>query len=102
MHVPSESPVSYIYPNDILQGVPTPCSSAYTVNEDDYRTPKDEHEEILKNRENVDSPLTWNEYKSMTFTSHVVDETLRLGNIAPLIFRRPTRDIQKDDEEAQS
>ncbi|KAF9624847.1 hypothetical protein IFM89_015401 [Coptis chinensis] len=30
----------------------------------------DEHEEILRNRENVDSPLTWNEYKSMAFTSH--------------------------------
>ncbi|KAF9597788.1 hypothetical protein IFM89_021873 [Coptis chinensis] len=56
----------------------------------------DEHEEILKKRENVDSPLTWNEYKSMTFTSHVIDETLRLGNIAPLVFRRATRDIQID------
>ncbi|KAF9609662.1 hypothetical protein IFM89_017841 [Coptis chinensis] len=40
MHVPSESPVSYIYSNDILQGTPTPHSSDYTVNEDDYRTPK--------------------------------------------------------------
>ncbi|KAF9597772.1 hypothetical protein IFM89_021857 [Coptis chinensis] len=55
-----------------------------------------EHEEILKKRENVGSPLTWNEYKSMTFTSHIIDETLRLGNIVPLVFRRATRDIQID------
>nr|GMD55848.1 cytochrome P450 87A3-like [Ipomoea batatas] len=27
-----------------------------------------EHDTILKNRENPDAPLTWNEYKSMTFT----------------------------------
>lgn len=54
----------------------------------------DEHENILKNRENVDSAVTWREYKSMIFTSQVIDETLRLGNIAPLIFRRAKRDIQ--------
>ncbi|KAF5200104.1 Cytochrome p450 [Thalictrum thalictroides] len=54
---------------------------------------KDEHENILKNRDNVDSPITWNEYKSMTFTSHVIDETLRLGHITPMIFRKATKDI---------
>ncbi|KAK6939230.1 Cytochrome P450 [Dillenia turbinata] len=31
----------------------------------------EEHEELLKNRENPESGLTWNEYKSMTFTHHV-------------------------------
>ncbi|KAF9603862.1 hypothetical protein IFM89_038120 [Coptis chinensis] len=55
---------------------------------------KNEHERILRCRQNVNSQITWNEYKSMTFTSHVIDETLRLGNIAPLIFRRATKDIQ--------
>ncbi|KAF5197583.1 Cytochrome p450 [Thalictrum thalictroides] len=30
-----------------------------------------EHEEILRKRQNIDSELTWNEYKSMIFTSHV-------------------------------
>ncbi|KAK3043114.1 hypothetical protein RJ639_000003 [Escallonia herrerae] len=52
-----------------------------------------EHEEILKNRENADSPLTWNEYKSMTFTLQVIHEVLRLGNIAPGLFRRALQDI---------
>ncbi|KAL5714200.1 hypothetical protein ACHQM5_016192 [Ranunculus cassubicifolius] len=57
---------------------------------------EDEHEKLLMQRENIDSPITWEEYKSMNFTSHVIDETLRLGNIAPLVFRRATRDIHID------
>ncbi|PON66226.1 Cytochrome P450, E-class, group I [Parasponia andersonii] len=52
-----------------------------------------EHEAILKNRENPNSPLTWDEYKSMTFTLHVINETLRLGTVAPGILRRALKDI---------
>ncbi|CAK9162305.1 unnamed protein product [Ilex paraguariensis] len=44
---------------------------------------KAEHEAILKIRENPNSPLTWNDYKSMTFTLQVINETLRLANISP-------------------
>ncbi|KAA8544333.1 hypothetical protein F0562_022345 [Nyssa sinensis] len=53
-----------------------------------------EHEAILKNRENLDSPITWKEYKSMTFTIQVINEVLRLGNISPGLFRRALKDIQ--------
>lgn len=52
-----------------------------------------EHEGILKKRGNPDSGLTWNEYKSMTFTLQVINEVLRLGNIAPGFFRRALKDI---------
>ncbi|XP_011101634.1 cytochrome P450 87A3-like [Sesamum indicum] len=52
-----------------------------------------EHETILKNRADSDSTLTWNEYKSMTFTLQVINEVLRLGNIAPGFFRRALKDI---------
>ncbi|KAL3828398.1 hypothetical protein ACJIZ3_017200 [Penstemon smallii] len=52
-----------------------------------------EHDNILKNRENSNSTLAWNEYKSMTFTFQVINEVLRLGNIAPGIFRRALKDI---------
>ncbi|KAL0401400.1 UNVERIFIED_CONTAM: cytochrome, partial [Sesamum latifolium] len=45
-----------------------------------------EHEAILKNRADSDLTLTWNEYKSMTFT-------FQAGNIAPGFFRRALRDI---------
>ncbi|XP_058086691.1 cytochrome P450 87A3-like [Magnolia sinica] len=54
----------------------------------------EEHEEILRRREDPDSSITWEEYKSMTFTSQVISETVRLANIAPGIFRRATEDIK--------
>ncbi|KAL9406406.1 hypothetical protein Peur_003378 [Populus x canadensis] len=54
----------------------------------------EEHEGILKNRENANSGLTWKEYKSMKFTFQVINETVRLANIVPGIFRKTLRDIQ--------
>ncbi|CAN1253651.1 Cytochrome P450 87A3 [Linum perenne] len=54
----------------------------------------EEHEAILKNRKDADSGLTWKEYKSMTFTFQFINETVRLANIVPGIFRKVLRDIQ--------
>ncbi|MCL7039108.1 hypothetical protein MKW94_016861 [Papaver nudicaule] len=91
----------------------------------------EEHEAIIRNRENKDSELTWQEYKSMTFTAQVssvikadnlliyaarctiivltttkvlkltsslklqvINETVRLANIVPAIFRKSLKDIQ--------
>ncbi|CAN6723273.1 unnamed protein product [Malus baccata var. baccata] len=53
----------------------------------------EEHEMILKQRENSDSGLTWKEYKSMKFTFQVISETVRLANIVPGIFRKAVREI---------
>ncbi|KAI8532117.1 hypothetical protein RHMOL_Rhmol11G0188500 [Rhododendron molle] len=53
-----------------------------------------EHEAILRNRHNPDSSLSWDEYKSMTFTLNVINEVLRLGNVAPGLLRRVTKDIK--------
>uniref|UniRef100_A0A2N9G4Z0 Cytochrome P450 n=1 Tax=Fagus sylvatica TaxID=28930 RepID=A0A2N9G4Z0_FAGSY len=53
-----------------------------------------EHEAILKNRENSNSMLTWDEYKSMTFTLQVINEALRLGNVAPGLLRKALKDIE--------
>ncbi|KAF7135453.1 hypothetical protein RHSIM_Rhsim08G0028300 [Rhododendron simsii] len=53
-----------------------------------------EHEEILNRRENREARITWDEYKSLTFTMQVIQESLRLGNIAPGILRRAIRDIE--------
>ncbi|KAL3499400.1 hypothetical protein ACH5RR_038493 [Cinchona calisaya] len=53
----------------------------------------EEHEEIIRKRENPDSSLTWSEYKSMTFTFQLINETVRLANIVPGIFRKALRDI---------
>uniref|UniRef100_A0A5B7C8H1 Cytochrome P450 87A3-like n=1 Tax=Davidia involucrata TaxID=16924 RepID=A0A5B7C8H1_DAVIN len=53
-----------------------------------------EHEAILKNRGNLDSSLTWDEYKSMTFTLQVINEILRLANVAPGLLRRTLKEIK--------
>ncbi|XP_062224891.1 cytochrome P450 87A3-like [Phragmites australis] len=55
-----------------------------------------EHETILKDRKagGESDGITWMEYKSMTFTSQVINETVRLANIAPGIFRKALKDIQ--------
>ncbi|XP_043717919.1 cytochrome P450 87A3-like [Telopea speciosissima] len=53
-----------------------------------------EHEEIIRNRKDKDSGITWKEYKSMTFTSMVINEMVRLANIAPGIFRKATADVE--------
>ncbi|EOY33845.1 Cytochrome P450, putative isoform 1 [Theobroma cacao] len=56
----------------------------------------EEHEEILKKREGTNLGLSWEEYKSMTFTHYVIKEALRLASVAPGIFRRVITDIHID------
>uniref|UniRef100_A0ACD5ZFQ6 Uncharacterized protein n=1 Tax=Avena sativa TaxID=4498 RepID=A0ACD5ZFQ6_AVESA len=53
----------------------------------------EEHENIRNRRTDPDSEITWEEYKSMKFMSHVIHEALRLGNIAPVMFRKATTDV---------
>ncbi|XP_031273121.1 cytochrome P450 87A3-like [Pistacia vera] len=53
----------------------------------------EEHEAILKNRQKADSGLTWKEYKSMTYTFQFINETVRLANIVPGIFRKALTDV---------
>ncbi|KAI3914534.1 hypothetical protein MKW92_038721 [Papaver armeniacum] len=54
-----------------------------------------EQEEVVKSREKHDSPLTWKEYKSMTFMSQVcvITETLRMSNLDPGMPRKVIKDI---------
>ncbi|KAK1588640.1 hypothetical protein Q3G72_025429 [Acer saccharum] len=54
----------------------------------------EEHEAIMKNRENNGSGLTWKEYKSMAYTFQFINETVRLANIVPGIFRKALKDIR--------
>uniref|UniRef100_A0ACD5ZDF8 Uncharacterized protein n=1 Tax=Avena sativa TaxID=4498 RepID=A0ACD5ZDF8_AVESA len=55
---------------------------------------KEEHEEILQKRGDVSSRITWEDYKSMTFTTQVMNEITRLANLAPGIFRKTQTDVQ--------
>ncbi|KAK1374790.1 hypothetical protein POM88_030983 [Heracleum sosnowskyi] len=52
-----------------------------------------EHDAILSKRQNLDDGLTWNEYKSMKFTIQFINETARLANIVPGVFRKALKDI---------
>ncbi|XP_047337948.1 cytochrome P450 87A3 [Impatiens glandulifera] len=52
-----------------------------------------EHEAIIQKREKSDSHLTWKEYKSMKFTFQFINETVRLANIVPGIFRKALREV---------
>ncbi|KAI5014218.1 hypothetical protein ZWY2020_055608 [Hordeum vulgare] len=53
----------------------------------------EEHNSIRKRKANHDSEITWEEYKSMKFTSHVIHESLRLANIAPVMFRKAIEEV---------
>ncbi|KAF9675616.1 hypothetical protein SADUNF_Sadunf09G0050700 [Salix dunnii] len=64
-----------------------------------------EHDAIMRKRENPNSRLTWEEYKSMTFTQMVgfhalengpcvVNETLRIFSGIPGLFRKALKDFQ--------
>ncbi|PAN35694.1 hypothetical protein PAHAL_6G227500 [Panicum hallii] len=57
-------------------------------------TLKEEHEEILKQRGDKNSGFTWDEYKSLAFTTQVMNEINRMSNIAPGIFRKTLKDVQ--------
>ncbi|XP_075106447.1 cytochrome P450 87A3-like [Nicotiana tabacum] len=54
----------------------------------------EEHESILKRRTDEGALISWLEYKSMSFTNMVINETVRLANIAPGIFRITLKDVQ--------
>ncbi|WCJ43428.1 cytochrome P450 family 87 subfamily A polypeptide 2 [Euphorbia peplus] len=54
-----------------------------------------ENEELIRNRDNKETGISWKEYKSMTFTMHVINEALRLsGSVG--ILRRTIEDIHVD------
>lgn len=53
-----------------------------------------EHEAIIKSRENPDSGFTWKEYKAVNFTHMVINETVRIANIAPGIFRKVMKEVE--------
>ncbi|ESQ45626.1 hypothetical protein EUTSA_v10010943mg [Eutrema salsugineum] len=55
---------------------------------------KREHETILASREDKDGGVTWEEYRKMTFTNMAINESLRLANMAPMMFRKAVKDVE--------
>lgn len=50
-------------------------------------------QESLRGRCDGDELLTWQDYKAMSFTQCVIDETLRLGGIAIWLMREAKEDV---------
>ncbi|CAA7032009.1 unnamed protein product [Microthlaspi erraticum] len=56
---------------------------------------KREHEAILASRKDKEGGVTWEEYRhEMTFTNMVINESLRMTNLAPMMFRRAVKDVK--------
>ncbi|KAL6863739.1 hypothetical protein ACP4OV_016642 [Aristida adscensionis] len=53
----------------------------------------EEHQQIRSSRDDPDSEITWEEYKSMKFTSHVIHESQRLADVIPVLFRKANKDV---------
>ncbi|XP_050260352.1 cucurbitadienol 11-hydroxylase-like [Quercus robur] len=53
-----------------------------------------ERKAILKARKNRNSILTWEEYKSMTFTLQVINEVFRIANVSPGLLPKALKDVK--------
>nr|TKW01374.1 hypothetical protein SEVIR_8G175800v2 [Setaria viridis] len=54
----------------------------------------EEHDTILKNRDETQPTITWEEFKTMKFTDQVINEILRLSSNGPGITRQALKDVQ--------
>ncbi|KAF8724980.1 hypothetical protein HU200_020703 [Digitaria exilis] len=55
---------------------------------------EEENMELKRRKSDVGETLEWTDYMSLTFTQHVIAETLRLGNIINGIMRKAVRDVE--------
>ncbi|XP_042027144.1 cytochrome P450 724B1-like [Salvia splendens] len=54
---------------------------------------REEHQS-LRERKKEGEPLNWEDYKKMEFTSHVISEALRCGNLVKFVHRKALKDVQ--------
>ncbi|GJN35811.1 hypothetical protein PR202_gb24618 [Eleusine coracana subsp. coracana] len=55
---------------------------------------EEENMELKRRKSDKGETLEWTDYMSLTFTQHVITETLRLGNIINGIMRKAVRDVE--------
>ncbi|KAJ3694097.1 hypothetical protein LUZ60_009577 [Juncus effusus] len=58
---------------------------------------EEENIQLKKKNLTTDEPLEWTDYMSLSFTQHVITETLRMGNIISGIMRKAVRDVEIKD-----
>lgn len=55
---------------------------------------EEENMELKRQKSGAGETLEWTDYMSLTFTQHVITETLRMGNIISGIMRKAVRDVE--------
>ncbi|KAF0915974.1 hypothetical protein E2562_000608 [Oryza meyeriana var. granulata] len=55
---------------------------------------EEENMQLKKQKTDMGETLQWTDYMSLSFTQHVITETLRLGNIIGGIMRKAVRDVE--------
>ncbi|CAA7016096.1 unnamed protein product [Microthlaspi erraticum] len=91
--------VEYIYTFFLLAHETTPRTLAAMVKQisDHPQVMQElqrEHEAIVQNKTDKEAGLTWEDYKSMTFTHMVINESLRTTSTFPTVLRKTTHDLE--------
>ncbi|XBI86033.1 hypothetical protein VPH35_094059 [Triticum aestivum] len=77
-----------------LSGIIAVAFKSLHDNPDVVHALQKENPAMLKDRKGGCSGLTWEEYKSLTFTNQVTNEIIRISNAVVGIFRRTLTDVQ--------
>ncbi|CAN8232005.1 unnamed protein product [Cochlearia groenlandica] len=97
-----ENAIEYIFTFFLVANETTPSILAATIKlisenpkvmEELHR----EHEAIFQGKTDKESNLTWEDYKSMTFTQMVINESLRITSTAPTVLRIIDHDLRVGD-----
>ncbi|KAH6830492.1 cytochrome P450 [Perilla frutescens var. hirtella] len=57
---------------------------------------REEHQSLRKGKKDGE-PLNWEDYKKMEFTSYVISEGLRCGNLVKFVHRKALKDVKFKD-----
>ncbi|XP_010511939.1 PREDICTED: cytochrome P450 708A2-like [Camelina sativa] len=94
--------IEYIYTFFVIANETTPRILAATIkliseNSEVMQELQREHARIVGDKTAKQASLTWEDYKSMTFTNMVINESLRISTTVPVILRKPDHDIKVGD-----
>ncbi|CAN8324551.1 unnamed protein product [Cochlearia groenlandica] len=99
-----ESAIEYIFIFFLIANEATPSVLAATIklisdNPKVMQELKREHSRILldKSKNEKEAGLTWEDYKSMTFTQMVINESLRITSTVPTVLRIIDHEIKVGD-----
>ncbi|KAF2584719.1 hypothetical protein F2Q70_00035469, partial [Brassica cretica] len=98
-----EEALEYIFTLFVLANETTPAVLAATVKliNDNPKVKQElrrEHERIVRDKTEKDkTDLTWEDYKSMTFTQMVINESLRISSTVPTMLRMVEHDFHVGD-----